>query len=63
VRMVGTYGDLDQGEIGALRGSSGRLEIAAREASAAALLKARRGTPVLVSRRILPVKKRTRRLS
>ncbi len=62
VRMVGTYGDLDRGEVGALRGSSGRLEIAAREASAAALLKARRGTPVLVSRTISPAKKRVRRL-
>ncbi len=62
LRMVGTYGDLDHGEVGALRGSSGRLEIAAREASAAALLKARRGTPVLVSRTISPVKKRVRRL-
>ncbi|MEX2146623.1 MAG: SAM-dependent chlorinase/fluorinase [Candidatus Rokuibacteriota bacterium] len=62
LRMVGTYGDLDHGEVGALRGSSGRLEIAAREASAAALLKARRGTPVLVSRTISPAKKRVRRL-
>jgi S-adenosylmethionine hydrolase len=62
VRMVGTYGDLDRGEVGVLRGSSGRLEIAAREASAAALLKARRGTPVLVSRTISPAKKRVRRL-
>jgi S-adenosylmethionine hydrolase len=62
VRMVGTYGDLDRGEVGVLRGSSGRLEIAAREASAAALLKARRGTPVLVSRTISPAKRRVRRL-
>jgi len=62
LRMVGTYGDLDRGEVGALRGSSGRLEIAAREASAADLLKARRGTAVIVSRTISPAKKRVRRL-
>jgi S-adenosyl-L-methionine hydrolase (adenosine-forming) len=63
LRLVGTYGDLGYGEVGALRGSSGRLEIAAREASAAAMLKARRGTPVLVSRTTSPAgKKRVRRL-
>jgi len=47
---VGTYGDLPPGDVGALIGSSGRLEIAVREGSAAALLHARRGTPVVLSR-------------
>lgn len=50
VTLVGTYGDLPAGRAGALVGSRNRLEIAVREGSAAALLKARRGTPVLVSR-------------
>ncbi|HEV8583856.1 MAG TPA: SAM-dependent chlorinase/fluorinase [Methylomirabilota bacterium] len=48
--FVGTYGDLTEGQAGALVGGSGRLEIAVREGSAAARLKARRGTPVVVSR-------------
>lgn len=48
--LVGTYGELDVGGAGALVGSGGRLEIAVREGSAAAALKARRGTPVVVSR-------------
>ena len=50
VPLVGTYGDLSVGRPGALVGSSGRLEIAVREGSAAALLRARRGTAVVVSR-------------
>jgi S-adenosylmethionine hydrolase len=50
VPLVGTYGDLSPGRPGALLGSGGRLEIAVREGSAAALLRARRGTPVVVSR-------------
>lgn len=50
VPLVGTYGELGRGKLGALAGSSGRLEIAAREGSAARALKARRGTPVVVSR-------------
>jgi S-adenosyl-L-methionine hydrolase (adenosine-forming) len=49
VRLVTTYGELQRREIGALVGSQGRLEIAAREASAAARLRARRGTPVAVT--------------
>lgn len=47
--LVGTYADLPRGAAGALIGSSNRLEVAVREGSAAALLKARRGTPVAVS--------------
>jgi S-adenosyl-L-methionine hydrolase (adenosine-forming) len=58
VPLVGTYGDLSVGRPGALIGSSGRLEIAVREGSAATLLRARRGTPVVVSR---PSTRRTRR--
>jgi S-adenosylmethionine hydrolase len=50
VPLVGTYGDLPVGRPGALVGSGGRLEIAVREGSAAATLRARRGTPVVVSR-------------
>jgi S-adenosylmethionine hydrolase len=50
VPLVGTYGDLPVGRPGALIGSSGRLEIAVREGSAATLLRARRGTSVVVSR-------------
>ena len=49
--LVGTYGELDPGGAGALVGSRGRLEIAAREGSAQARLGAGRGTPVQVSRR------------
>jgi S-adenosylmethionine hydrolase len=48
--LVTTYGELQRGRAGALVGSSGRLEIAVRERSAATALGARRGTPVLVSR-------------
>jgi S-adenosylmethionine hydrolase len=51
VPLVGTYADLAAGRPGALVGSGGRLEIAVREGSAAAVLRARRGTPVVVSRR------------
>lgn len=47
--LVGTYADLPLGAAGALIGSSNRLEVAVREGSAAAMLKARRGTPVAVS--------------
>ncbi len=50
VPLVGTYEELGRGKLGALVGSSGRLEIAAREGSAARALKARRGMPVVVSR-------------
>ena len=61
--LVSTYGDLDEGQAGALVGSSGRLEIAVREGSAAARFKARRGTPVVVSRSSAPATKRGRRES
>jgi S-adenosylmethionine hydrolase len=50
VPLVGTYGELRAGGPGALVGSGGRLEIAVREGSAASVLQARRGTPVVVSR-------------
>jgi len=58
LRLVGTYGDLPPGQAGALIGSSGRLEIAVREGSAAAAFKARRGTPVVVSRSLGPATRR-----
>jgi hypothetical protein len=47
--LVGTYADLPRGGAGALIGSSNRLEVAVREGNAAALLRARRGTPLAVS--------------
>jgi S-adenosylmethionine hydrolase len=61
--LVGTYADLPRGAAGALIGSSNRLEVAVREGSAAAVLKARRGTPVAVSStaRTATRKARTRR--
>ena len=58
--FVGTYGELMPAQAGALVGGSGRLEIAVREGSAAARLRARRGTPVVVSRS-LPVRRVRRR--
>ena len=61
--MVGTYGELEAGQAGALVGSSGRLEIAVREGSAAVRFKARRGTPVVVSRTSVSATKRARRES
>src|SRR5207245_10053861 len=51
IPVVGTYGDLARGGLGALVGSSGRLEIAGREGSAAAVLRARRGERVTGSPR------------
>jgi hypothetical protein len=51
VPFVGTYGDLATGRAGAMIGSSNRLEVAVREGSAAAMFRARRGTPVLVMRK------------
>ena len=48
--LVRTYGDLAARGAGALMGAHGRLEIAVREGSAAARLRARRGTPVRLSR-------------
>jgi S-adenosylmethionine hydrolase len=59
--LVGTYGELEAGQAGALVGSSGRLEIAVREGSAAARFKARRGTPVVVSRSLASATKRGRK--
>jgi S-adenosylmethionine hydrolase len=51
VPRVGTYAELRPGAVGALVGSGGWLEIAARGESAAAALAAGRGTGVTVSRR------------
>ena len=48
--LVRTYGDLAARGAGALMGAHGRLEIAVREGSAAARLRARRGTTVRLSR-------------
>ena len=48
--LVGTYGELARGRAGALVGSRNRLEIAVHAGSAARVLGARRGTPVVVSR-------------
>ncbi|MGA2784179.1 MAG: S-adenosyl-l-methionine hydroxide adenosyltransferase family protein [Candidatus Bathyarchaeia archaeon] len=45
-RIVGTFSDLREGEIGALFGSHGFLEVAAREKSAAEKLRVNRGIPV-----------------
>lgn len=59
--LVGTYGDLRRGQAGALIGSGGRLEIAVREGSAAAGLRARRGARVTVSRRTSTTSSRVRR--
>jgi S-adenosylmethionine hydrolase len=61
--LVGTYGDLDPGQAGAMVSSSGRLEVAVREGSAAARFKARRGTPIVVSRSSPPGTRRVRRES
>jgi S-adenosylmethionine hydrolase len=47
-RFVRTFGEGAPGELVALVGSSGRLEVAVREASAARALGAARGTPVVV---------------
>jgi S-adenosylmethionine hydrolase len=48
--LVRTYGELARGRAGALVGSRNRLEIAVNAGSAAAMLGARRGTSVVVSR-------------
>lgn len=47
-RFVSTYGEGGPGELLALVGSGGRLELALRQGSAARELDLRRGTPVLV---------------
>lgn len=48
-RVVRTYGEGSKGELLALMGSSGRLEIAVREASAARMVGLVRGTPVVAT--------------
>jgi S-adenosylmethionine hydrolase len=60
VPLVQTYGELARGRAGALVGSRNRLEIAVNTGSAAAVLRARRGTPVVVSR-VLPATSRARK--
>ena len=60
VPLVQTYGELARGRAGALVGSRNRLEIAVNTGSAAAMLRARRGTPVVVSR-VSPAASRRRR--
>ena len=49
VRVVRTYAEAAPGELVALAGSSGRIEIAMREASAASRLQARPGAAILVT--------------
>lgn len=49
VRWVRTYGEASAGELVALLGSGGRVELAVREGSAAAVLGRTRGVPVTVS--------------
>lgn len=44
-----TYGEVEPGELLALVNSDGRLEVAARDASAASILDCGRGSPVVVS--------------
>jgi len=46
--LVETYAHMGGDEVGALFGSTGHLELAAREKSAAAILSVRRGAPVIV---------------
>ena len=58
--LVRTYGELARGRAGALVGSRNRLEIAVNAGSAAAVLGARRGTSVVVSR-ALRSRSRTRK--
>ena len=50
IRFVRTYSDLRVGEVGALFGSHGFLELACREKSAAARLRVNRGVPVRLLR-------------
>ena len=49
--IVTTYADVAPGDVGALFGSTGHLEIAAYGASASTLLNLHRGAPVRVARR------------
>jgi S-adenosyl-L-methionine hydrolase (adenosine-forming) len=46
LRLCRTYADFDPGEMGAIVGSSGLVEVAMRDGSAADALGIRRGTPV-----------------
>lgn len=55
IRFVRTYSDVPEGHPCALVGSSGRLEVAANRRSAAGLLGASVGTPVIVTRPRRPV--------
>ncbi|MBI4245707.1 MAG: SAM-dependent chlorinase/fluorinase [Candidatus Rokubacteria bacterium] len=48
--LVGTYGELSLRGAGGVIGSRSRLEVAVRDGSAAARFRARRGTPVVLSR-------------
>lgn len=57
--IVGTYGDLRPGGAGAVIGSRERLEVVVRQGSAAARLKARAGTSIVLS----PMRSRSRRTS
>ncbi|MGO9645313.1 MAG: S-adenosyl-l-methionine hydroxide adenosyltransferase family protein [Candidatus Bathyarchaeia archaeon] len=50
IRFVKTYSDLREGEVGALFGSHGFLELACREKSAAERLRVNRGVPVRLLR-------------
>jgi S-adenosylmethionine hydrolase len=47
--LVGTYADVAPGELGALTGSFGEVELFVRNGSAARVLSAQRGTPVTVA--------------
>jgi S-adenosylmethionine hydrolase len=61
--LVQTYGELARGSAGALVGSRNRLEIAVNAGSAATMLGARRGSPVVVSRVSSPEARPARRRS
>ena len=61
--IVRTYGELRRGDAAALVGSSDRLEIAVNAGSAARVLRAGRGAPVVVSRASSPAARRARRRS
>lgn len=60
LEIVGTFGDLPAGGLGALLGSRGHLEIVVRDGSAAARLRVGRGAPVRVSRRSSRPRRRPR---
>ena len=59
--LVRTYGDLGGRDLGALVGSSNRLEIAVNTGSAARALRAGPGTAVVVSRTSSSAERRARR--